>query len=359
MAERKGTDSLDRLHRRAKALTGMPVTRRDAERALAACLSDSDMWTVIRHSHAPLRYTTCLWDLMEKEGLLTTQDGRLTLTEEGKSLAEALGIGPPMTFDCPHCDGRGVDVSSGLLKSLLERFRQIAQERPTALQKFDQGYVTVETTIARVAVAWAKGDLTGKSVIVLGDDDLVSIALALTGVCRNVLVIDIDRRLIRFIRQVARSERLTNLEAREHDLRNPLPDAWLGQFDTFLCDPTESFVGFKVFIDRGLLALKGAGSAGYFGLTRLESSLSKWQRIQQFLLSRGAVVTDIRDRFHWYENWDYVEKMRAWDWLPAKERPRDIWYQSALFRIELLRTPRISNEPVVGDIFTDNEAATT
>ncbi|HDN19583.1 MAG TPA: putative methyltransferase, partial [Candidatus Acetothermia bacterium] len=132
-------------------------------------------------------------------------------------------------------------------------------------------------------------------------------------------------------------------------------------FDTFFCDPTESLRGFLAFAGRGISALRGPGSAGYMGLTRREASLSKWRAIQKELISSGAAITDIRDDFHDYVNWPYIETMRAWGHLPVKRVPgRDEpWYRSALIRIELVEPPRVENVRLEGDIFTDPEAATT
>jgi len=193
---------------------------------------------------------------------------------------------------------------------------------------------------------------------VLGDDDLKSIAAALTGAPKRVLALDIDERLISFINETAAREGLKNLQAVCHDLREPLLDEWVGSFDTFICDPPESIVGLRAFVERGLVCLKGTGSAGYFGLTHVESSLDKWARVQRFLLDSGAVITELRNDFSSYVNWDYMEKMRSWAWLPTKALPERIWYYSALYRLELLHRPRVENLRLTGNIFEDDEVAT-
>jgi len=87
--------------------------------------------------------------------------------------------------------------------------------------------------------------------------------------------------------------------------------------------------------------------------------LEKWTQIQQFLLKQGTVITDLIDGFSAYVNWDYFATMRAWSWLPAHEPPDRLWYFSALYRIELLRPFKAPNVTVEGDLFNDEEAATT
>lgn len=83
-----------------------------------------------------------------------------------------------------------------------------AKERPEAIQDFDQGYVTPESTLARVALAWNWGDLEGKEVLVLGDDDLTGLAAALTGLPKRVVVLDADPRIVRFLERAAKAEGL-------------------------------------------------------------------------------------------------------------------------------------------------------
>jgi predicted methyltransferase len=353
-AERRLTTLVDAAARAA----AIPFSPRDVERALAAVAATDDLWEAVRLSHVPLRFLCALWNQMLREGLLSAENGRLRLTQTGQAFVKALGVAPIREAACASCEGRGVDFRQ-MFGAAADRFVTICQNRPEAIQDYDQGYVTETTTLARIAFVWQRGDLEGKEIIVLGDDDLMSVAAALTGAPKRVVALDIDERLVAFINTVAEREGLTNLRAVRHDLREPLRDEWLGAFDTFLCDPTESFVGFKAFVERGLLCLKGVGSAGYFGLTHVESSLDKWARIQRLLLDSGAVITDLRDDFSGYVNWGYIETMRGWAWLPTKVVPQRVWYCSALYRIELLMKPHLENRRLEGNIFEDEEAATT
>ncbi|NJE13887.1 bis-aminopropyl spermidine synthase family protein, partial [Thermococcus sp. LS2] len=78
----------------------------------------------------------------------------------------------------------------------------------------------------------------------------------------------------------------SNIEIFTFDLRKPLPDYALRKFDTFITDPPETVDAIRVdairaFVGRGIATLKGPGCAGYFGITRRESSLDKWRDIQK------------------------------------------------------------------------------
>jgi len=331
------------------------VTPRDVTRILSALLGTDDIWELIDATDVPVMALCEIWNALQEEGIVEVSDSKLLLTPKGKELAHTLNLHPPRNFTCKHCEGRGVTLEG--LDEVAQRFREIAKERPEAIQQYDQGYILEDVTVLRVALMWQKGDLAGRELLVLGDDDLVSIAAGLAGVATRVTVLDIDERLLNFIREVAKSEGLS-IEVVQHDLRHPLPQSLQRAFDTFITDPTESLRGLKAFLGRSLSALKGPGSAGYFGLTRREASLHKWQAIQRFLLDNGAVITDIIDDFNAYVNWPYIETMSSWEHLPVKAVPERVWYRSAQYRLELLEEPKPDTEVYSGDIFFDEETAT-
>ena len=340
-------EALVQVAEEVRRATGLPVGWRDVERTLGALRATRDLWEAVRLSRVPLRFLVPIWEGLARRGLLRV--------EEGLDLLAEVPAPRPGEAACPACEGRGL-VGERLPGRAAERFLAWAKERPEAIQDFDQGYVTPESTLARVALAWNWGDLEGKEVLVLGDDDLTGLAAALTGLPKRVVVLDADPRIVRFLERAAKAEGLP-LEAHVHDLREPLPEAWVHAFHTFFTDPVEGPLGLQAFVGRGLLALEGEGCAGYVGLTHVEASLAKWADFQRFLLENGAVITELRDGFHVYENWGYIEQMRAWPWLPVKRRPEKPWYTSALIRLELLRRADLENARGERDL-QDEEATT-
>lgn len=346
------------LAARAEGRAGLPIRARDIERILAALLAAEDIWRIVELAGVPVLAVCAGLECLAEAGWVEMAGSAVRLTPAGEAGCARLRLAPARTLACPRCGGTGLEL--GLLREIETEFHRLAAGRPDASQEFDQGYVTEETTIARIAALWAKGDLAGKDLLVLGDDDLVSLAAAVTRLPRRVVVLDADPRITSFIAGVAERESLA-VEVVPHDLRAPLPPQLERAFDTFACDPTESLPGFLLFAGRGLSALRGPGCAGYLGLTHAEASLAKWRAIQEALLGWGAVITDLRDGFHAYVNWPYVETMRAWERLPVRRVPGGLepWYRSALLRIELVTEAEVDVGPVEGDIFVDDEAATT
>lgn len=192
-------EALVQVAEEVRRATGLPVGWRDVERTLGALRATRDLWEAVRLSRVPLRFLVPIWEGLARRGLLRV--------EEGLDLLAEVPAPRPGEAACPACEGRGL-VGERLPGRAAERFLAWAKERPEAIQDFDQGYVTPESTLARVALAWNWGDLGGKEVLVLGDDDLTGLAAALTGLPKRVVVLDADPRIVRFLERAAKAEGL-------------------------------------------------------------------------------------------------------------------------------------------------------
>lgn len=316
--------------------TGIPAYERTVLNVLNAISITKDVFWISRYAREAFNLVVAILKELEKEKIIAFQDG-VRLTDKGKKILDTIGYEARIEV-CDMCKGRRVllDILPG---DVVKEFIKIQKERPPPIQQYDQGYVTPETTLARVAYMYHKGDLKGREIIFLGDDDLVSIAVGLTHMARRIAVIDIDERLTDFIAKKSKEYGL-NIEILTTDLRKPLPEELSQKFDVFQTDPLETVAGFRAFVGRGIATLKGPRCAGYFYLTLVDSSLDKWRDIQHILLEEfKVVITDIIPDFSEYVNWGYFEQMHGWKILPEslKKKPKDGWYVSTLFRIETLR----------------------
>jgi hypothetical protein len=293
--------------------------------------------------------------LLEEKGLISVSDSGLMLTKEGRSFAK--DAHPIEDLSCTTCEGRGISLEK--FHDIGKRFLKIQRNRPKPVRNFDQGYVTPETTLSRFALAYERGDIVGKEIIVLGDDDLMSIVLGLSRLPKRITVVEIDKRLTDFIKEIAEKEGF-QVDVETFDLRHPLPKEHVKRYDTFFTDPPETLKAADAFIGRGISALRAPGSAGYFGFTRREASLTKWYNIQKLLLKYRIVFTDIIHNFNEYINWGYEEETKAWRLSPIKVKPKKNWYRSALYRFETLEGFR-GNFKDYGkeNIYEDVESSTT
>lgn len=335
---------------------GLFCRARDVARVLAALQVTGNVWEIAQRSMTPLLVVCDVLRRLVEQGYVEIEDNqRLVLTKKGERLCQDAGVPPLRPVRCRQCQGRGIDLK--VLEDVREEFLRIVAERPAAIRDFDQAYMVEDASVARVVFLLGRGDLEDRELLIIGDDDLISLAAGLTRLPKRITVLEVDTRLVEFIERVSRQHDLP-VEARVYNVCDPLPDDLMGRFDTFVCDPSESMGGLTAFLTRCFLGLKGEGSAGVFGLSFHEASLAKWARIQRWILDRNAVITDIIADFSQYHNWPYYKEMRAWSLLPVQTPPERPWYQSSLYRVELLDRVELVNEPFSPEIFLDEEAAT-
>ncbi len=341
----------------------MNRTQKQIFRALMA--KSSTFWQLIREQDGHLAHFTRVLEEMMAQGLIRCEDNYIYLTDKGKKVADEQGLFPLQPLTCPTCAGKTVTLQ-GRFFQVLEEFKDIARQRPPAIAEFDQGYVDTMSTVARVAIMYERGDLENQDIFLLGDDDLTSIAIALTGMARRITVLEVDDRLVEFIDALARQRGWTNLSVQKYDVRQPLPRELQGQYDTFLIDPVETLPGISLFLSRCVLSLRGKGSAGYFGLTHLEASRDKWYAIQKLILEMNFVITDIIHDFQEYEleregfvTKNYPLVNQAFGRPPV---PDINWYTSNFFRLEAVGKPRVPENgkiPVGRELYFDDEAYAT
>ncbi len=354
-----GEETVETILQKARNSSKIPVYERTIENILSSILVTDNFWRIVELSEEPLPLVSEVIKTLREEGLISIGGG-IGLTEEGRRFIEEHGIGGRESSICRYCEGRGLNLENDL--DLLDRFKELVKDRPTPKHEFDQGFVTPETTISRVLLMHSKGDLYNKDVFVLGDDDLTSIALMLSDLPRRIVTVDIDERLIDFIRKAADEIGYNDIEVTTLDLREPLPGDYSKAFDTFITDPPETLYAIETFVGRGISSLRGERRAGYFGITRGESSLDKWREIQRLLVDRfNVIITDIIKNFNHYVNWGYEEETRAWMLSPIKKNPESIWYKSYMFRIETLDGSKGFKGAVdIGkELYDDEESSTT
>lgn len=312
----------------------------DIARVMRALLEYTDAWQVAGRANVPF---ADLVDILQKlcdRGLIKFDNSDLRLTAQGEAFARELRVARTENVICPHCAGSGFEFEP--FHDAYHRFLPLLAKRPPAEATYDQGALTAESVFRRLALMYARGDVADRRILLLGDDDLLSIALALTGLPREIVVVEIDPRLCEFIRQVATEQKL-NLRVFPHDARERLPVGLRAHFDTFVTDPSETIQGLLLFVEKGLAMLSpGGGRAGYFGVTLIEASMLKWNVWERHLLQNHALVfTHISEPFSLYGKGMEASAGETSgvgvDFLPLQLPPVAPWYRSSFFRVETLK----------------------
>lgn len=309
--------------------------------------SNANAWQVAGRANVPFAELVDILQKLREHGLLEMHQSELRLTREGEAFARDLRVARTENVVCPHCAGSGFEFD--FFHDAYHHFLPLVAKRPPAEATYDQGALTADSVFRRLALMYAKGDVAEQKILLLGDDDLLSLALALTGLPREIVVVEIDPRLCEFIRRVAREKNL-NLRVVEHDAREQLPADLRAHFDTFVTDPSETIQGLLLFVEKGLAMLApGGGRAGYFGISLIEASMLKWNVWERHLLQNHALVfTHISEPFSMYA--PSYPVVPSFPLVPSDSQNERVsaekelegthgtpWYRSSFFRVETLK----------------------
>jgi len=308
-----------------------PLTRRQFQIIRAVTKHPCTLWEVLSAVDGPIKeiYRAC--EVLKERGWLVFRKGRIHPGKLPRKLLRACKV----------------DFSA-----VLEKFRGLWQEAPPPTTEYFQEPMLPEDLCRRLEWMWERGDLFDRSILVLGDDDLFSLGVGLTGLARRIVVGEIDARLVAYIQEQARRLGIS-VEAFQYNVAEPLPAALRRAFDVFVMDPVETIEGFTAWLSRGLAALRHPGAI-YFGLTELECPPQHWHHFQGLLYQAGLVITDILRGFTRYHNasltspekWAQTKLVQQAP-FPALQEEQNFWYRSSFFRAETLKTPKV---PVRGKV---------
>jgi len=257
-----------------------------------------------REARLPLPVASAVRRELEKAGLLERKQG-LTLTGDGREFVERdLGMRAQLDITCAACAGHGIVIPDSL-KAEVERLAEIITGAPSVDVTLDQAPCFPDTAMRRALLMLQNGALEGKRVLLLGDDDSVSIAIGLLGrvlrqgdLTRGVTVVDADERRISFLRDAAAREQLA-LEVIHHDLRRPLPAGLRRAFDTIETDPPYTLEGARLFLARGCEALTTEVDGHcFFSFTHWPAS--QMLELQKVFTELGLAVRAVWPNFNRY-----------------------------------------------------------
>jgi len=183
-----------------------------------------------------------------------------TLSEHGRRIALPLLALRQLDCTCSTCSGTGVVVPAGL-ESIAEQLEQYAGEAPNADMTLDQAHCTTETKLKRALLLARAGRLTSGPILFLGDDDLISVTVALVAkhlglstMLSRLIALDVDPRIVGFL-QTTLDDLDVIATAQTYDARDPLPDEVIGACATVVTDPPYTVNGGTLFLSRGVDAL--------------------------------------------------------------------------------------------------------
>ena len=283
--------------------------KRAIETVLALLYQRHPMSTkeLARQSYLPIPVVTAMKKEFIKLGVLEQKNG-IEITELGRRyIEEALGFGGhdldlyQNLMEDPEWEGRFAEALAG-------QMAEIYEGRPQVDVTLDQAKGTPLTAAKRAVLCLKQRSLLGKSVLCVGADDLVSVAigfllLRLYGDIESnrskICVFEKDVRYISYIQEVARKYNLP-IECVALDLREPLPLGYVGIFDCFFTDPPYTVEGMSLFLSRGIGGLKKERGLKVF-LSFGQKPVEEVFRVQEAILAHGLILLEQFKAFNEYE----------------------------------------------------------
>ena len=264
----------------AVGLAEGPAGVRAVVRSIAAGAGSTR--TVGRQTALPLPLVAAVCGELRARGVLTT-DRPARLTAAG---AAAFGAAP-------------VALSEPDQAALAAALEAAAAAAPPARVDLDQAHCTVWTKVRRVVAMHRAGAVAGRRMLVLGDDDLISVALAQLAARHGVVparltVVEVDPALVGYLQEQLAGAPFP-VSVLEHDLRAPLE--LTGPYDTVQTDPPYTVDGAGLFLERAAALLRpGADVFLSLGVRRPAETV----RLQEVLVRLGLAVRVMTPDFNEY-----------------------------------------------------------
>lgn len=225
----------------------------------------------------------------------------------------------------------------GVASDKLATFKKMKSEyKKAASRELDQFYATPETSLRKALVMMGRGEVEGKDIAFLGDDDLTSLALLILGArFKSLVVFDVDKVLLAFIK--AKCGEMGNKDIRTivYDCRESLKGEYTGRFDTVLTDPPYTRHGSELFLNRALELLKpGVNRSVFFFYGNSPSSPEKFFKVQEIFNKHGLLVEDKINKFARYDG------------------AESIGSASSLYILKTLQSSSYSERPAYHKIYT-------
>ncbi len=258
----------------------------------------------------PISIVAKIANLFNEANLCARNPKGVYYTEEGMQWAEKVfgfyGFGLSL---CPTCYGRPNHITDRF-NDYWEYLTEVFDRRPKIDTTLDQAVLDAETAVQKIMYLYDKGALEGKRVLVLGDDDFLSIAIAAwyknslpdepSLVCEELVVMDIDDRILTGIREeIAQIDPNFNVTCLHYDCCEPIPKNYAHHFDTILMDPPYSLMGLQLFLSRGI-GMQAKGKGHEIFLSYAHRSPEKTLEIQNAFVETKMALYSLHPRFNYY-----------------------------------------------------------
>lgn len=208
-------------------------------------------------------------------------------------------------------------INQNVIKEIIKKYQK---NRLKPDRNLDQFNATIATTVKRVVKLAQNGDLAGKKLAFLGDDDLVSIGVALTHQYKKITVFEIDDRLNKLITQISQENNL-NIEVIKQDLRQPIDKSHFDKYDLVFTDPPYTKEGINIFLNQAIkLINKNFLGRIYLCYGNSDRAREREIEIQKLILDHNLIIKTKLNQFNKYNGAESIgsqSSLYILDWTPS------------------------------------------
>jgi predicted methyltransferase len=288
-----------------------------------------------------------VWRLLEEKKIIKSCDGRVyelpkhsqeTYKDNlGLSSCERKALSPTLHHHLDESLRRDQK-----LQRAFEKFKMLAKGRPDEKTKYKQRHVTLRSSFIRALYMLSRGDIAYKSVLLIGDDDLTSLALRLLEPSVKLVILEIDEALLHFLEEQGQS--LPNKCVYwAMDVDKSWDTSLNGSFSTVFCDPSKDV--YDLFLQRAREALNPLNGVLYTCICQTYSRDKSDQELFSKLVAQGFYITDIIPQFVSYNRYRSSLSPEFDTIIPHPKPGQDsICFKESLLRAEM---QEISESPTL------------
>jgi hypothetical protein len=178
---------------------------------------------------------------------------------------------------------------------------EVLVKRVEPNREYDQFTATPETVNNRAGLLKHFADINEKKLVFIGDDDFTSVAVAMSGKAKEIVVLDIDSRILDTINDISKKYSL-NINTIKYDLSKALPSQLLSRFDVVFTDPPYTPEGIRLFLSRAISAIDRNNLSGriYLCYGNSDRAKERFLPIYRSIIDSGLMLRYVFDKFNRY-----------------------------------------------------------
>jgi S-adenosylmethionine decarboxylase proenzyme len=231
--------------------------------------------------------------------------------------------------------------------SYLYEMENFLENRPSPEFALDQSHADFSTVLKKTLYLLKKGDIEGRRLIFLGDDDFISLAVGMTKLANEITVVDIDDRILNFLSKTARRLSLKNFKVTHHDLRDPIPKNIANKYDVVVMDPPYTNEGLRLYLKGAKQTLKSVINVDgkNYSVVGKKCVLSfgnkppnEMQNLELSILDHGFIITEMLPDFNHYKGASIIGQFSHLYYLQTVAEPQN------KYKISFLTGPIYTSE---------------